>query len=109
MTTVKNKIFISLLHKHFYLLGRELSFGWEENRLGAGDTPFLPVGKALLIYIKYNMIHIYIHNKNNIYIYIYVYSLILYHQCSCQNMYRYHQYIQHSYPNIEAKTFAARL
>ena len=42
MTTVKNEIFISLLHKHFYLLGRELSFGWEENRLGAGDYPFSP-------------------------------------------------------------------
>ena len=39
MTTVKNEIFISLLHKHFYLVGRELSFDWEEDRLRAGGLP----------------------------------------------------------------------
>ena len=31
MTTVKNQVFISLLHENFYLVGRELTFGGERN------------------------------------------------------------------------------
>ena len=36
MTTVKNEVFISLLHRSFYLVGWELIFGREEIIPGAG-------------------------------------------------------------------------
>ena len=35
MNTVKNEVFISLLHKNFYLVGREITFGREEIIPGA--------------------------------------------------------------------------
>ena len=72
MTTVKNEVFISLLHQSFYLVGRELIFGREEIIPGAWwmskflascmMIPFPPVGKTLLIYMKYKMINMYIQN-----------------------------------------------
>ena len=34
-------------------------------------------------------------------------KIFLYHQFSCTNRYRYHQYCQHSYPNIKANIFEA--
>ena len=83
MTTVKNEVFISLLHKNFYLVGGEITFGREEIIPGAEwmskclaswvMIPFPPVGKTLLIYIKYNMINIYTKYHNIQYIlYIYI-------------------------------------
>ena len=35
MTTVKNEVFVSLLHKNFCLVGREITFGREEIIPGA--------------------------------------------------------------------------
>ena len=54
MTTVKNEVFISLLHEDFYLVGRELTFGGERNGSRCGVIiPYLP------------------------YIYVYIYSLLV--------------------------------
>ena len=83
MTTVENEVLISLLHKKFYLVGREITFGREEIIPGAERMskclaswvmiPFPPAGKTLLIYIKYNMINIYTKYHNIQYIlYIYI-------------------------------------
>ena len=82
MATVKNEVFIGLLHENFYLVGKELTFGGERNcsrcRVNEqifsewGDSPYPPVGKTLLIYI-YIYIYIYIcdiYKTHNIYIYI---------------------------------------
>ena len=59
MATVKNEVFIGLLHENFYLVGKELTFGGErmQGRVNEqifcewGDSPYPPVGKTLLIYI----------------------------------------------------------
>ena len=83
MATVKNEVFIGLLHENFYLVGKELTFGGERNcsrcRVNEqifcewGDSPYPPVGKTLLIYIIYIYIYIYmIYIKHIIYIYIYI-------------------------------------
>ena len=63
MATVKNEVFIGLLHGNFYLMGTELAFGGRRNcsrcevnekTLASGRiTPYLPVGKTLLIYRIY--------------------------------------------------------
>ena len=39
MTTVKNQVFIGLLHENFYLVGRGLTFGGGRNyfRCGVND------------------------------------------------------------------------
>ena len=80
MATVKNEVFIGLLHEKFYLVGKELTFGGGRNCSGCRvNYPYPPVGKTLLICIIYYIyIYIYIcdiyktHNKY-IYIYIYIY------------------------------------
>ena len=61
MATVKNEVFIGLLHENFYLVGKELTFGGGRNcsrcRVNEqifrewGDYPYPPVGKTLLICI----------------------------------------------------------
>ena len=58
MATVKNEVFIGLLHENFYLVGKELTFGGGRNcsrcRVNEqifrewGDSPYPPVGKTLL-------------------------------------------------------------
>ena len=80
MATVKNEVFIGLLHEKFYLVGKELTFGGGRNCSGCRvNYPYPPVGKTLLIciiYIIYIYIYIYvIYIKHiiNIYIYIYIY------------------------------------
>ena len=70
MTTVKNEVFIGLLHENVYLVRKELLAG-EEIVRGAewmskflvigGIIPYPPVGKTL-IYIRYIYIYIYIYN-----------------------------------------------
>ena len=61
MATVKDEVFIGLLHENFYLVRKELTFGGRRNcsrwisKLVAsgGITPYLPLGKTLLIYRMY--------------------------------------------------------
>ena len=82
MATVKNEVFIGLLHENFYLVGKELTFGGGRNcsrcRVNEqifrewGDYPYPPVGKALLICIYICDIY----KTHNIYIYIYIYIYI---------------------------------
>ena len=72
MATVKNEVFIGLSHEHFYLVGRKEIDGRRncskckvnvQNLASGGINPYLPVAKALLIYI---------------YIYITLYILCIY-------------------------------
>ena len=80
MATVKNEVFIGLSHEHFYLVGRKEIDGRRncskckvnvQNLASGGINPYLPVAKALLIYIYiYNIIYI-------MYIYIYLSLFVL--------------------------------
>ena len=92
MATVKNEVFIGLLHENFYLVGRELTLVAEEIVPGAGRmSKFLLVGGLPLSPSRknpamYNMYVIYTcdiymktHNKYlSIYIYTYAQSYIIY-------------------------------
>ena len=99
MTTVKNDVFIALLHENFYLVRWKLSFGGERNysRCWANEQIFGYWGDFLLspsrknladIYVMYIINIIYIHNIiYNTYIYVYIHTYI--YICICIYMYIY--------------------
>ena len=92
MATIKNEVFIGLLHENFYLVGRELTLVAEEIVPGAGRmSKFLLVGGLPLSPSRknpamYNMYVIYTcdiymktHNKYlSIYIYIHMHNHTLF-------------------------------
>ena len=83
MATVKNEAFIGLSHEHFYLVGRKEIDGRRncskckvnvQNLASGGINPYLPVAKALLIYIYITLYILCIYT----YIFLSLYMYIMY-------------------------------
>ena len=107
MTTVKNDVFIVLLHENFYLVRWKLFFGGERNysRCWANEQIFGQWGDFLLspsrknladIYVMYIINIIYIHNiiyNTYIYIYIHIYIYVYVYICIYVYIYIYIIYV----------------
>ena len=91
MTTVKNDVFIALLHENFYLVRWKLSFGGERNysRCWANEQIFGYWGDFLLSPSRKNLADIYVmYIINIIYIHNIIYNTYIY-ICICIYMYIY--------------------
>ena len=82
MATVKNEVFIGLLHENFNLVGKELCKNCSRCRVNEqifrewGDYPYPPVGKTLLICIYVIYIKHIMHNHTLFILHILTYDFL---------------------------------